>query len=195
MASVGIESLSIRLSLSKSGLSAELIDANEFYKAVAGLSEEERKAFRHIFYTVLSGAAKSFGASITSGAIVPRTRNLTAGGVKTQHKVLTQIGLDPRVYGFEVVEPLRELFKPQVRGVARYLGLPKEISERMLFPRVANQSSGRGYTGESGDRRARYTDCRGGDERVKRVPSVCRTASRQGNRVKRREESVLIYKS
>ncbi|MDW8004732.1 MAG: glutamine-hydrolyzing GMP synthase [Thermofilaceae archaeon] len=123
--------------LSKAGLSAELIDAkHEFYKSVAGLSdaEEKRKAFRHTFYTVLGRAAKSFGARfLVQGTIAPDIIE-TAGGVKTQHNVLTQIGLDPRVYGFEVVEPLRELFKPQVREVARYLGLPKEISERMPFP-------------------------------------------------------------
>ncbi|MEM4874180.1 MAG: glutamine-hydrolyzing GMP synthase [Thermofilaceae archaeon] len=119
------------------GLDVELIDAkNEFYNAVRGLrdAEEKRKAFRHTFYTVLGRAAKSWGARfLVQGTIAPDIIE-TVGGVKTQHNVLVQLGLDPRAYGFEVVEPLRELYKPQVRQLARYLGLPKEISEKMPFP-------------------------------------------------------------
>jgi len=119
------------------GLDVELIDAKqEFYNAVRGLrdAEEKRKAFRHTFYTVLGRAAKSWGARfLVQGTIAPDIIE-TVGGVKTQHNVLVQLGLDPRAYGFEVVEPLRELYKPQVRQLARYLGLPKEISEKMPFP-------------------------------------------------------------
>ena len=55
-------------------------------------------------------------------------------GVKSQHNVLEQIGIDARTFGFELIEPLKDLYKPQVRAVARYLGLPTEVSERMPFP-------------------------------------------------------------
>ena len=58
----------------------------------------------------------------------------TVQGIKSQHNVLEQIGIDPQTYGYSIVEPLKELFKPGVRKVARELGLPKEISERMPFP-------------------------------------------------------------
>ena len=58
----------------------------------------------------------------------------TVGGVKTQHNVLEQIGINPEVYGYAILEPLKELFKPGVRQVARELGLPNEVSERMPFP-------------------------------------------------------------
>lgn len=119
------------------GLDVEFIDAKEeFYSAVKGLrdAEEKRKAFRHTFYTVLGRTAKTFGARfLVQGTIAPDVIE-TAGGVKTQHNVLAQIGIDPRLYGFEVIEPLKELYKPQVRAVARYLGLPAEISEKMPFP-------------------------------------------------------------
>jgi GMP synthase (glutamine-hydrolysing) len=58
----------------------------------------------------------------------------TVKGIKSQHNVLEQIGINPESYGYKILEPLRELFKPDVRKVARELGLPKEISERMPFP-------------------------------------------------------------
>jgi GMP synthase (glutamine-hydrolysing) len=59
----------------------------------------------------------------------------TEGGVKTQHNILEQIGIDPDAgYGFKVVEPVKELFKPGVREVAAGLDLPEEIHQRMPFP-------------------------------------------------------------
>ena len=59
----------------------------------------------------------------------------TVGGVKTQHNVLEQIGVDPQQWGLEeVMEPLLELYKPEVRIVAKELGLPRERYARMPFP-------------------------------------------------------------
>jgi GMP synthase (glutamine-hydrolysing) len=59
----------------------------------------------------------------------------TAGGIKTQHNILEQIGIDPvERFGYRVVEPIKSLYKYQVRAVARYLGAPSESSERQPFP-------------------------------------------------------------
>ncbi len=123
--------------LQRLGLNVLLVDARrEFLEAVRGLrdAEEKRKAFRHTFYSVLGRAARGVGARYLVQGTIAADVVETVRGVKTQHNVLVQLGLDPRTYGFEVVEPLRELYKPQVRELARFLGLPPEISERMPFP-------------------------------------------------------------
>jgi len=98
-------------------------------------AEEKRKVFRETFYRVLSETAEREGIRyLVQGTILADIVE-TAGGIKTQHNVLSQIGINPRErYGFLLVEPLATLFKGQVREVARYLGLPREISERQPFP-------------------------------------------------------------
>ncbi len=113
------------------------IDAKtEFFKTFEGKTdaEEKRKAFRDKFYKTLGKVAKEEKIKfITQGTIKADVLE-TVKGIKSQHNVLEQIGINPEIYGYKILEPLRELFKPEVRMVARELGLPKEISERMPFP-------------------------------------------------------------
>jgi len=102
------------------GIKTRSIDAkNEFFKIFAGRvdAEEKRRAFRHEFYSVLGKVAKEEKISV-----------IVQGTIKGQ------IGIDSLDYGYKILEPLRELFKPEVRMVGRELGLPSEISERMPFP-------------------------------------------------------------
>ncbi len=118
--------------------SIELVDVKEeFYRELEGLEDAEvkRKTFRKIFYTVLSRLAREKGCDwLVQGTIAPDWIE-TRGGIKTQHNVLEQIGLDTRKeFGFKVVEPLKELYKDQVRMVARRLGVPEEIVNRQPFP-------------------------------------------------------------
>jgi len=120
------------------GIQVHIIDAQEeFFKALKGKSdpEEKRKAFRNIFYTVLGQQVlKSAAKFLVQGTIAADIIE-TKGGVKTQHNILEQIGIDPeKGYGFKAVEPLKELFKHQVREVAKELGLPEKIYSRMPFP-------------------------------------------------------------
>jgi len=98
-------------------------------------AEEKRKVFRETFYRVLSETAHREGIEFLVQGTILADIVETAGGVKTQHNVLSQIGISPREhFGFHVVEPLKTLFKGQVREVARHLRLPEEISERQPFP-------------------------------------------------------------
>jgi len=109
----------------------------KFLDALRGLrdAEEKRKAFRRTFYETLSEIAKRENTRyLVQGTILADVIE-TRGGVKTQHNVLEQIGINTReLYGFKVVEPLVSLLKRQVREVARYLKIPHEISERQPFP-------------------------------------------------------------
>ncbi|MEM4496265.1 MAG: ATP-binding protein [Archaeoglobaceae archaeon] len=119
------------------GLDAFIYDAKkEVLQALKGLkdAEEKRKAFREAFYTVLGNIIKEMDAKYLVQGTIAADVVETVGGIKTQHNVLEQLGIDTAKYGFKVVEPIKDLYKPQVRMVARELGLPKDISERKAFP-------------------------------------------------------------
>jgi GMP synthase (glutamine-hydrolysing) len=110
---------------------------DRFMQAMKGLrdAEEKRKVFRETFYQVLGETAKNEGCKILVQGTIRADIIETVGGVKTQHNVLEQMGINPMErFGFKVVEPLLPLLKEQVRMVARHLGLPSEFSERQPFP-------------------------------------------------------------
>lgn len=120
------------------GIKVDIVDARaRFFEALKGKvdPEEKRKAFRQIFYTVFGEEVLKSGAKYLVQGTIAADIIETQGGVKTQHNILEQIGIDPeKGFGFRVIEPLRELFKHQVREVARALGLPERIYNRMPFP-------------------------------------------------------------
>jgi GMP synthase (glutamine-hydrolysing) len=110
---------------------------DRFMRAMKDLrdAEEKRKMFRETFYQVLGETARSENCKILVQGTIRADIMETVGGVKTQHNVLEQMGIDPlERFGFKVVEPLVTLLKEQVRMVARYLELPAEFSERQPFP-------------------------------------------------------------
>lgn len=113
------------------------VDAKaDFFETFKGKTdaEEKRKAFRDKFYRTLGKVAKEEKIQFITQGTIKADVIETVKGIKSQHNVLEQIGINPEIYGYKILEPLRELFKPEVRMVARELGLPKEISERMPFP-------------------------------------------------------------
>jgi len=123
--------------LERLGINARLFERSaSFFSALRGLTdaEEKRKKFRETFYTTLGQIARQEGAKYLAQGTIAADVAETVGGVKSQHNVLEQIGIDPRTFGFQLIEPLKDLYKPQVRAVARYLRLPTEVSERMPFP-------------------------------------------------------------
>ena len=126
------------LSASPLSLPVKVLDERRrFMAALKGLSdaEEKRKAFRETFYRVLGDAVKRERCSYLVQGTIKADVVETAGGIKTQHNVLEQIGINPvERFGFKVIEPLVALYKYQVREVGRLLGAPREVSERQPFP-------------------------------------------------------------
>jgi GMP synthase (glutamine-hydrolysing) len=132
------ERVATRLSSLPLELPIRVIQAQKrFLTALQKLTdaEQKRKAFRNTFYSVLSEVAKEEKCQVlVQGTILPDILE-TVKGIKTQHNVLEQMKINTRVqYGFKVIEPLVSLYKPQVRAVARCLGIPVDTADRQPFP-------------------------------------------------------------
>ncbi|NQE54081.1 GMP synthase [glutamine-hydrolyzing] subunit B [ANME-1 cluster archaeon GoMg3.2] len=118
-------------------MNTRLVDAaTEFFDALKGITEpeEKRKAFRNTFYSVLGRVVREENAKYLVQGTIAADILETVKGIKTQHNILEQIGIDPGSYGLTIVEPLREIYKHEVREVARSVDLPAEFSERPPFP-------------------------------------------------------------
>ncbi|ODS39529.1 MAG: GMP synthase [Candidatus Altiarchaeales archaeon WOR_SM1_86-2] len=113
-------------------LNFKLINAEkEFRDALKGVDdpEEKRKIIGHKFIEVFEKVAEEEGAEIlVQGTIAPDWIE-SEGKIKSHHNVTLPHGMV-----LELCEPLRDLYKDEVRMVARELDLPREISERMPFP-------------------------------------------------------------
>jgi GMP synthase (glutamine-hydrolysing) len=117
----------------------EVIDARaEFLGALRGLTdpEDKRNAITKTFYeTVFGKIVRDSGAKFLLHGTILTDIEESVAGIKRQHNILAQLGIDPQAaYGYQVLEPLRELRKDGVREVARALGLPARVAERMPFP-------------------------------------------------------------
>jgi GMP synthase (glutamine-hydrolysing) len=121
------------------GIPVKLIDARtEFLVALKGLTdpEEKRNAITTTFYsTVFGKLVRETGATYLLHGTILTDIEETVAGIKRQHNILTQIGIDPeKEYGYQVLEPLKTLRKDGVRELAKVLGLPAEITQRIPFP-------------------------------------------------------------
>jgi len=121
------------------GIPVELVDArNQFLRALKGLTdpEEKRQAITDTFYRdVFAKAVKRTKATFLLHGTILTDIEETVAGIKRQHNILAQIGIDPqKAYGYEVLEPLATLRKDGVRCVAALLGLPQSIRKRIPFP-------------------------------------------------------------
>jgi len=131
------EGLKVKKDLRKLGINVRIMNAqSDFFRALKRIEdpEEKRKAFRDTFYKSLGKAVRMSGASFMIQGTIAADIKETKAGVKTQHNVLQQIGISPKKYGLQILEPLKDLYKFEVRMVARALGIPREYSERMPFP-------------------------------------------------------------
>ncbi|MBC7120110.1 MAG: GMP synthase [Candidatus Methanosuratus sp.] len=124
--------------LTSLGLPLRVLQVSDrFMEGLKGKADAESKriAFRQTFYTVLGEAARAEGCDVLiQGTIAPDWIE-TAGGIKTQHNVLEQLGVDTRsAFGFRLLEPLLDLYKDQVRRLAVFLGVDLPVAQRQPFP-------------------------------------------------------------
>lgn len=124
------------------GVDLVTVDASErFLDALQGVEdpEEKRRIIGHTFIDVFEDATRDADSSaefLVQGTLYPDVIESAApaGGpsvtIKTHHNVG---GLKPGMK-FKLIEPLRELFKDEVRNVGRELGLPEEMIGRHPFP-------------------------------------------------------------
>jgi GMP synthase (glutamine-hydrolysing) len=111
--------------------------ADRFLEKLNGVSEpeEKRRIIGNEFIRVFEEAAKTVGDArfLVQGTLYPdviESGSGTAATIKTHHNV----GGLPDDMEFELVEPLRDLFKDEVRAVGQELGLPEDIVWRQPFP-------------------------------------------------------------
>jgi GMP synthase (glutamine-hydrolysing) len=125
----------------KLGINVRLADAaDRFLGKLAGVREPEikRQIIGDEFINVFNHEATSIPGVgfLAQGTLYPDviesagTGSTTAARIKTHHNV----GFDRELLSFELVEPLRFLFKDEVREVGLELGLPEELVWRHPFP-------------------------------------------------------------
>jgi GMP synthase (glutamine-hydrolysing) len=113
----------------------KIIDASdEFFEALKGVTDPERKRkiIGERFIRVFEREAKTFGSKyLVQGTIAPDWIE-SGGGIRDTIKSHHNVGGLPDVMNIEIVEPLRDLYKDEVRKVGRELKI--RFSERQPFP-------------------------------------------------------------
>ncbi len=123
--------------LKRLGLTVLVVDAKErFYKKLKDVidPEQKRKIIGELFIRVFEEVAKKENAKFfVQGTIAPDWIE-SGGGLRDRIKSHHNVGGLPEKIDFEIVEPLRDLYKDEVRIVGKKLGLPSELYERQPFP-------------------------------------------------------------
>jgi GMP synthase (glutamine-hydrolysing) len=118
-----------------------VVDAGaRFLHALEGISDpqEKRKRIGHVFIDVFKDEARHIADAhfLAQGTLYPdviesgASADGTAANIKTHHNV----GGLPKELGFELIEPLKDLFKDEVRRLGLELGLPETLVYRHPFP-------------------------------------------------------------
>jgi len=117
------------------------VDASErFLSKLKGVAdpEQKRKIIGHEFIEVFKEAAGKIENArfLAQGTLYPDVIESVSfkGGPSASIKSHHNVGGLPKDLGFELLEPLKELFKDEVRELGRALGLPKKIVGRHPFP-------------------------------------------------------------
>lgn len=117
-----------------------VVNAQEqFFEALAGVTdpEKKRREIGRVFVEAFESEAKNFKAQFLGQGTLypdviesPKSKSGKSHGIKSHHNV----GGLPEHMNLGLVEPLRELFKDEVRALGKLLGISNEVLMRQPFP-------------------------------------------------------------
>ncbi|HEX2254125.1 MAG TPA: glutamine-hydrolyzing GMP synthase [Thermoanaerobaculia bacterium] len=122
------------------GIPIRAVDARgRFLGELAGVADPEakRKVIGRVFIDVFDEAARELRGVrfLAQGTLYPDViESVSVKGPSAVIKTHHNVGGLPEKLGFELIEPLRFLFKDEVRQLGRELGLPEELVARHPFP-------------------------------------------------------------
>ena len=123
------------------GLNLEYVDATEdFLSALEGVvdPEQKRKTIGRVFIDVFEAAGRKVGADVrwlAQGTLYPDViESVSFKGPSATIKSHHNVGGLPERMNLKLIEPLRELFKDEVRLLGKELGLPDDVVNRQPFP-------------------------------------------------------------
>ncbi|HLJ94547.1 MAG TPA: glutamine-hydrolyzing GMP synthase [Gemmataceae bacterium] len=118
-----------------------VVDARDrFLQALAGITDpqEKRRIIGHVFIDVFKDEARRIQGAhfLAQGTLYPDVieSGATADGPTATIKTHHNVGGLPQELGFELIEPLKDLFKDEVRRLGLELGLPETLVWRHPFP-------------------------------------------------------------
>lgn len=125
----------IRKMFKELGIDIRIVDAaQEYFDALKGIidPEEKRKIIGEKFIRIFEREAQEIGAEfLVQGTIAPDWIE-SGGGLRDVIKSHHNVGALPEKMNMKLVEPLRDIYKDEVRKVARFLKIP--CAERQPFP-------------------------------------------------------------
>ncbi len=122
------------------GADLRVVDAaTQFLDRLRGVEdpEEKRKIIGDVFVRAFEGVARDVDDAkwLAQGTLYPDViESISVRGPSATIKSHHNVGGLPADLGFELIEPLRELFKDEVRELGRELGLPADMVDRHPFP-------------------------------------------------------------
>jgi GMP synthase (glutamine-hydrolysing) len=122
------------------GIALRVVDASDlFIKRLEGVldPEHKRRIIGHTFIEVFENEARAMGGArfLGQGTLYPDViESVSFKGPSATIKTHHNVGGLPERMRLELIEPLRELFKDEVRAVGRELGLGADVVDREPFP-------------------------------------------------------------
>jgi GMP synthase (glutamine-hydrolysing) len=122
------------------GLKLKCVDASQrFLAKLAGVTDPEtkRKSIGNEFIEVFEAEARAAGGAdfLVQGTLYPDViESVSVNGPSAAIKSHHNVGGLPEKLRFQLIEPLRELFKDEVRKLGAELGLPASVLQRQPFP-------------------------------------------------------------